>query len=260
MPSPFPGMDPFIEGHAWEDFHHHIVEELHAALVPRVRPRYIVRVEQRVYLERDLDTLTHVVRPDVTLMDRSEGLASLGARPSTAVAAPAIVTLPMAELRHQAYLSVRERDTMAVVTVMEVLSPSNKHPGSDGRREYLAKREQVLQSATHLVELDLLRGGERLPTIEELPPGDYYAFVCRAQRRPRAEVYAWGLQSPLPDIPVPLADEDPDVTLSLGTIFSAAYDRAGYDYSLDYRRSLDPPLSDADRAWAAHLLASRPRS
>jgi hypothetical protein len=91
----------------------------------------------------------------------------------------------MPERVREAFLTIRERETMEVVTVIEVLSPGNKQAGSDGRREYLRKRRDVLLSATHLVELDLLRGGERLPTIEPLPPGDYYAFVCRRQHRSR---------------------------------------------------------------------------
>jgi len=140
-----------------------------------------------------------------------------------------------------------------------VLSPDNKRAGSDGHREYLSKREAVLQSTAHLIELDLLRGGRRLPTIEPLPPADYYAFVCRAQHRPRAEVYAWTLRHRLPTIPVPLAADDPDVMLDLQAVFDTVYERAGYDYSLDYHRPVEPPLSDADAAWVRELLEEERR-
>jgi hypothetical protein len=143
-----------------------------------------------------------------------------------------------------------------VVTVIEVLFPGNKRVGSDGQREYLRKRGDVLLSATHLVELDLLRGGERLPTIEPLPPGDYYAFVCRRQRRFQAEVYAWLLPQPLPPIPVPLAEADADIVLDLQAICTTVYDCAGYDYSLNYRQTIAPPLSDAEQAWAQQLLTA----
>ncbi|MCW5851998.1 MAG: DUF4058 family protein, partial [Anaerolineae bacterium] len=133
-------------------------------------------------------------------------------------------------------------------------SPVNKRAGSDGRREYLAKRETVLRSAAHLVELDLLRGGDRLPTIEPLPPADYYAFVCRRQERPRVWVYPWTLRHKLPIIPIPLADGDPDAPLDLQSVFTTVYDRAGYDYGLDYRQSPEPPLAEADLPWAQALL------
>ena len=143
---------------------------------------------------------------------------------------------------------------MEVVTVIEVLSPGNKRPGSDGRREYLTKRETVLLSATHLLELDLLRGGERLPTIEALPRADFYAFVCRARQRPLAEVYPWTLRQPLPSLPVPLAQGDPEISLDLQAVFTTVYDRAGYDYALDYTQPVEPPLSEEEQAWCSEVL------
>jgi len=248
-------MDPFIEGQVWEDFHHGVIEALREALHPSVRPRYVVRVEKRVYVEHDLDTLTELIRPDLAVVERGGQEPPSQGGAATAVAVePVVLALPMPEPCKQAFLTIRDRDTMAVIAVIEVLSPGNKRRGSDGRREYLAKREEILQSDTHLVELDLLRGGERLPTLEPLPPADYYAFVCRAQRRPSAEVYAWPLRHVLPSVPVPLAGDDPDVTLDLQSIFNTVYDRAGYDYSLDYRRAARPPLGDTERAWAEQLL------
>src|SRR5262249_7048640 len=221
------------------------------------RPRYVVRVEERVYVEHVPADDSAFIRPDVTVLERtrSEGpLESPGATATSAVVTPVIRHLPVPERVREAFLTVREREMMEVVTVIEVLSPGNKCAGSDGRREYLRKREEVLLSATHLVELDLLRGGERLPTLEPLPPGDYYVFVCRGQRRFQAEVYAWSLRRPLPPVPIPLAGSDPDVMLDLQTMFTIVYDRAGYDYSLNYRQVLVPPLSDADQVWAQQLL------
>src|SRR5207244_2356124 len=103
----------------------------------------------------------------------------------------------------------------------------------------LEKRDELLQSSSHLVELDLLRGGERLPTVEPLPAGDHYAFVSRAPARPKVAVYAWPLRHPLPAIPIPLAGGDPDAFLDLQAAFTSAYDRALYSYSLDYRRPVE---------------------
>jgi uncharacterized protein DUF4058 len=214
MPSPFPGMDPFIEGQRWEDFHTRLIPSLSDALVPLVRPRYVVQVE--------------------------------------------ILPLPLPERRREPYLTLRDRESRAVVTVIEVLSPSNKRRGGDGRREYLRKREEVLGSAAHLVELDLLRGGDRLPTVEPLPLADYYAFVSREQRRPRVEVYHWTFRNSLPTVFVPLAGGDPDVPLDLQAIITDLYNRAGYDYSLNYQGAIEPTLDVADAVWIQELLAPRP--
>lgn len=205
MPSPFPGMDPFLEFQEWEDFHTRwniVVSDL---LAPRVEPRYIVRVERRAYAE-----------------------------------------LPMPQHRREVYLVIRLRETMEAVTVLETLSPPNKRGGGDGRREYLEKRLAVLQTPSHLVELDLLRGGLRLPMITPLPPADYYAIVSRRERRPSAAVYAWSLRHPLPTIPVPLKAGDSDVPLDLQAAFNIVYDRARYDLSLDYNSDLQLPPDEQE--------------
>lgn len=254
MPSPFPGMDPFIEGQIWEDFHQDFVIALRESLTALVRPRYIVRAERRVYLERDASGERPFLRPD---MHVARGGQEASTQPPAAAAeprSPVVLTLPMPETRREPFLTVRERDSLEVVTVIEVLSPANKRSGSDGRREYLKKRASFLQSSSHLLELDLLRGGERLPTVESLPRGDHYAFVSRAGERPRVAVYAWTLRERLPAIPVPLADGDPDVAADLQSVFDRTYERAGYDYALDYRRPVTPPLTESEAEWVGTVL------
>ena len=141
--------------------------------------------------------------------------------------------------------------------MIEVLSPTNKRRGADARAEYLAKRHEVLGSKTNLVEIDLLRGGERLPVSEDLPPGDYYAFVCRGGRRYEAEVYAWPPQATLPTIPIPLKPEDADVRLELQAALVTSYDRLGFDYSLDYGRDVVPSLSEREESWLREVVAGR---
>jgi hypothetical protein len=247
-------MDPYIEGGEWEDFHQGFVAELAAALVPCVRPRYVVRKERRVYVEHPLADDERPIRSDLAVLSGDETMAT-PEQPAAVLstATPVVVSLPAPEERREAFLTIREFSSMAVVAVIELLSPGNKRPSSDGRREYLRKREEVLSSETHLVELDLLRGGRRLPTVDPLPHGDFYVFICRAQRRYSAEV-AWGLRQSFPHIPIPLAGDDPDVQLDLQAVFTATYDRAGYDYSLDYSRPLSPPLGTADADWMQGVL------
>ncbi len=263
MPALFPGMDPFIEGQEWDDFHPTFIGIIREMLTAQLRPRYVVRVERRVYVEHEAgedlagEHLTFV-RPDVSLLKGSQTEAATANHGGGVAVAPVVVSLPQpsSDERREAFLTVRETETRAVVTVLEVLSPGNKRRGSDGRREYLKKRETVLQSNAHLVELDLLRGGLRLPTVERLPRGDYYAFVCRQERRWNADVYAWTLREPLPTIPLPLAAGDADGSLNLQTAFSTAYDRAGYDYSLDYQAQLAPRLKDGDAEWVEKVVRS----
>jgi len=252
-------MDPFLENEEWEDFHTRLNTVISDYLTPEVEPRYIVRIERRVYVEHATDDDGGSRRADVAVL-LSEG-ADTGAATSTAVAgtavAPVECVLAMPEEQRETYVVIRECETREVVTVIETLSPGNKRPGSDGRKEYLGKREELLQSQVHLVELDLVRRGRRLPMTSPLPPGDYYAIVSRRQRRPRADVYVWTLRDRLPSIPVPLKKGDHDVQLELQTVFTTVYDRARYDRSLDYTQAISPPMDESDAAWFHGLLEHR---
>src|SRR5438093_4225285 len=164
MPSVFPGMDPFIEGDEWDDFHSRLITGISDALVPSLRPDYLVRTERRVYVEHPFDN-PELIRPDLTVVRppgrRSPRRGTMAS--ATAVLEPVECTLPAPIEVREKYLVIRKLRSSEVVTVIEVLSPSNKRAGSEGREEYLAKRDEVLQSRTNLVELDLLRGGARLP-------------------------------------------------------------------------------------------------
>src|SRR5436309_6372353 len=143
MPSPFPGMDPFIEGRLWRDFHTEFITGVRAALAPGLVPRYVVRIEERVYVERTPEQPGQFIVPDITVaeVERAQPLGRGSvATAGVAVATPVLRTLPVPERRREAFLTVRERESMAVITVIEVLSPTNKRPGTDGRREYLRKR------------------------------------------------------------------------------------------------------------------------
>lgn len=259
MPAPFPGMDPFIEFQIWDEFHSSFIYDLGDRLVPQVRPQYVVRRERRVYVETDPDDPDRYIIPDAALLrPAGTGGVEKAAVSSAAIAATAELTLPMPVTHREAFLTVRDADSLEVVTAIELLSPANKRRGSDGRKLYLQKRDAVLQSTANLVEIDLLRGGDRLPTVGPLPDGDYFVFIARGRRRPRAEVYAWRLRDPLPTIPIPLKGDDPDVTLDLQTIFADRFDRSGYDYSLKYDVSLDPVFDTDDAGWVQEILKQKP--
>lgn len=249
MPSPFPGMDPFIEQQEWEDFHATFNTVIRETLGPIIKPRYLVRVERRVYVEHpsESDGGKALRVGDVAIVTGDqESQTPLRSGATAAVAEPVVCPLAMPEERRETYLVIRDRELQMVVAVIETLSPANKRRGGDGWREYLTKRDQVIASPSHLVELDLLRGGSRLPMKRALPHGDYYAIVSRAERRPNADVYAWTLHQPMPTIRIPLLPEDDSVPLDLQHVFYTVYDRAAYELSLDYSAELDPPLSADD--------------
>lgn len=250
MPSPFPGMDPFIERQKWRDFHSTFIPNIKVALTAVVRPRYVVDIEEHVYLAREDGEFLKKIAPDVAIKQQ-EGWLESNDGTVAVESMPTVLTLPTVETVEEIYLTIRSREDDTVVTVIELLSPTNK---LDGRTEYLNKRNAVLHSEANLVEIDLLRGGKRLPTVERLPKGDFYAFITRAERRPKIEVYSWPLERRLPKIPIPLAEGDPDVSLDLQEVFDSTYDRSGYDYALNYRKPVEPPLTESQSAWVAKSL------
>lgn len=254
MSSPFPGMDPFIESQSWKNFHSRMVNAIADTLEPAVRPRYSINIEDNIYLACESGDLQTRFTPDVTVfqqegwMDSNDGVVAT-------TAMPALLTIPDVEPIEEHYLVLRAIGRNEAVTVVELLSPTNKSL-SDGRNEYLAKRRKLMRSRVNVIEIDLLRSGRRLPTVEPLPSADYFAFVARATQRPQVEVYSWMLADKLPTIPVPLSEGDPDVSLDLQAVFELTYGRAGFSYSLDYKQLVEPPLKDNEAQWLERQLAS----
>lgn len=252
MPSPFPGMDPYLEHpDLWPDAHNGLIAAIRDVLAPSLRPHYYVALEERTYLE-DPPDLVLVGRPDLAVVGTRRGNGETSAQPGRGATAIE-VEVPMSDPVRETYLEVRSVGEGDVVTVIELLSPSNKRAGA-GRRLYLDKRQTVLATRTHLVEIDLLRGGERMPTIGPPVVSDYRILVSRSRRRPRAELLPFGLRDPVPAFPVPLRPVDEEPSVGLGGLLAALYDRASYDLRIDYRRPPEPPVGEADAAWAAALI------
>lgn len=137
------------------------------------------------------------------------------------------------------------------ITAEELLSPANKRPGAD-RDQYLAKRHEVLASSAHLVEIDLLRGGQR-PPVDDPPACDYRVLVSRAEERPRVGIWPLRLTDRLPVVPIPLRAPDPDAELDLQTTLHEIYDKARYQTYI-YDSQPDPPLTPGEEAWTRELL------
>lgn len=256
MPSPFPGMDPYLEHpDLWPDVHNGLIAAIRDDLSPLLRPRYYVALEERTYLEEPAE-LVLVGRPDLAVVGRA-GAKEAGAEVSRRLV-EVEVELPMAEPVRETYLEVRSVPAGEVVTVIELLSPANKRPGT-GRRVYLEKREVVLSTRTSLVEIDLLRSGEPMPTVSAPVVSDYSVLISRPRRRPKADLIAFSVRDPIPAFPVPLRRGEEEPSVDLGKVLHALYDRASYDLRIDYHREPVPPLGPAEAEWAAALLRQRGR-
>ncbi len=262
MRSPFPGMDPYLEGRSFRALHHNLITEFLRVLARRVYPRYVAHIEEYVYLVRPQPLERTWIGPDVFVgtsgapgRDGAPGLAAapIGAGGTAVLEAPLTVMLPRLEPFSQNYLEIRTAAGDEVVCVLEVLSPTNKDPHT-GRDAYLGKRARLLQSSSHLVELDLLRGGSRLPMAQPLPAADYFVLVSRLERRPDCGVWPLSVRDRLPTIPIPLAGDDADVALDLQAALDAAYDTAFFGATLDYRDAPDPPLAPTDLTWAQERI------
>lgn len=168
-------------------------------------------------------------------------------------AKPITVTVPMLEEVREGYLEVREVGTGEVVTVIELLSPKNKRAGK-GRNAYESKRQQILSSSTHLVEIDLLRRGQPMRILGNDIQATYRILVSRSNLRPQAELYPFELPEPIPTFPLPLRQGDTEPSVDLQALLHGVYDRAGFDLAIDYTSEPVPPLSFVDAVWAKSYL------
>lgn len=253
MPSPFPGMNPYLEHPSiWHDFHNQFCMSCRTALAQVIRPKYICQLEEHVYIHELSDDERRLIgHGDVTIAERDPKL-TIESATAVGLMAPTVGRiLPEVDEEREIYLEIRDREHRELVAVLELLSPTNKKRGSD-RDQFLAKRRSLLDSPAHYVEIDLLRAGPRLP-VEGLPKCDYYALVSRAQERPAVGIWASRLRQPLPAISIPLRSPDPDVTLDLQAILHSAYEAGNYDYYL-YENTPEPLLSAEDQAWADELI------
>jgi hypothetical protein len=253
----FAGMDPYLEQQPfWGDFAPGFIKFLAHDLLTQVLPRYEVCVEEYLYVAHEEIRLRRR-RPDVSVTTSEAWTTS--AKPAAAVLDVTMQELeyPDYEPRTQRHLKVIQPRTGRVVTVIELLSPTNKQPGEDGLDAYLEKRTEYLLSRSNLVEIDLLRGGERLPMSGTLPLGDYYVYIGRVGRKPRCQVIGWPWRRQIPAIPVPLLPEDGDALVELQDVFRKAYDFWYYERRLPYQEPLAPPLSQDDDAWVRQRLAER---
>jgi hypothetical protein len=251
MPSPFPGMDPYLEGALWTTFHFAFGAEIVRQLAPRLRPRYLVLPVERFVIDTFDDiAITANIYPDVGVAKSTRETPASYA--SSSVSSPLHLATVIPEAVPHVAIEIRDTANRQLVTAIEILSPTNKR--ADGRMEYLAKRRQILLSTTHLLEIDLLRQGRRLPMRDPLPPAEYFILLSRAESRPITDVWPLTLRDPLPMVPVPLLPGDADAALDLQQAFTATYELLGYDLAIDYTYPPEPALDEVALSVADSLL------
>lgn len=247
MPSPFPGMDPYLEGYLWPDVHSALANKIRQLLTPRLKPRYVARLEISVIPDTDPSTEIGIMYPDVEIIKPKQSQEvsppSSGMAETTDVAAPPItepVTLTRPGFATK-IITVEIQDVAKnkLVTSIEILSPVNKR--EPGLTSYRRKREQLGQAGVHLLEIDLIRRGERpLNFYPHLPQADYLVTLTQAFEN-KLQVWPITLLEKLPVVAVPLLPPDADVPLELGAALTAIYDEAAYELSIDYTQSPPPP-------------------
>ena len=253
--SPFPGVNPFLESQKrWRDFHHEFIGAWRHQLLNQLPEAYDARLEVDVHLIFPEEDRVRAIIPDVEV-DLPAFASADGATVFQECyddVATATLPLPPPYEITQAYITIVSYPERDLVAVLECLSPTNKGSHSG---QYDEKRNDILNSPAHLVELDLLVQGRKLPMGKPLIKGLYHSFVSRAEKRPKeSTVAAWGLQQRLPKIPIPLTGPDEYVVSDLQEVFDTAWERGRFERTVNYTKPLDLPLSDDDRQWVAEQL------
>lgn len=249
-------MDPYIEQpKIWGDFHSDLAGELRAQLNRQIQPKYFARlIPYETYEVVEVDR-PQSIRPGfgVYRTPSSQGGVSV----SSVVITPPTVesTIPL-EMPLTVYsIEVRLTGPESLVTAIEILSPVNKRPSHEAYQAYRRKRRNLLRSAAHFIEIDLLRAGERPQLEEPVPPSPYYAMVSREELRTGVEVWCIQLADRLPVLPVPLQRPDPDAAIDLGRGLTEVYERGAYTSRIDYSQvPPPPPLAPDEAGWVDNLL------
>jgi hypothetical protein len=248
-------MDPYLEGSLWMSVHPQLASVFVRQLNPQILPRFIALQTRRFVRERPEGEgiLIGENYPNVSVQRQQP--SQPGSRTMGTLVPPLRMTTVMRTSVPHVTVMIRDVEHHHLVAAIEILSPTNKR--GEGYREYLRRRDRFLGSDVHLLEIDLLRKGRRVPMEEPLPPTPYFVFLSRADQRPFTEVWPITLDQPLHEIPVPLLPGNPDAKLDLQPALATVYDECGLNYMIDYTKPPKVQLSTEEAAWVdEHLRAA----
>ena len=254
MKSPFPGMDPWLEGHVWPDVHHDLATKFKEQIIPQVVPNYFVRIETYTVEDKNPEEEVGIMYPDVEILKRkAEPVHPVQEEGGVATLTPATLVIPRPVIEvHIPVVEIRDIENRQLVTAIEILSPVNKR--GKGLKNYREKCELLHNDGVHLLEVDLLRRGTR--TLEyPLPDEAHYVVMLTRGDKSKTEVWAMTVRDKLPIVPIPLKKPDPDVRLDIAAAFHEVYDRSRYELSVRY--DAVPPIpafQDEDLKWLQGVL------
>jgi hypothetical protein len=246
-------MNPWLEdARLWRDVHQSLITALRDVLAPQLEPRYFVAVETHTYISAAPTQAIRSRYPDASVLRIGEAAPAYTLPPAEAI--PLVIDLPLPEPYEEPYLEVRLLPEGEVITVIELLSHTNKRAG-DERRSYAEKRTALIDSAVHFIEIDLLRAYAPMPFTEHVA-ADYRIFVRRRELGRRALLYAFMLRQPIPTFSLPLLPGDREPLVDLGAVLHDLYDRARYKLVIDYHQPPAPPLDEVAAAWAQECAST----
>ena len=261
MPSPFPGMDPYLEPH-WLDVHSRLVTYASDGLNETLPTDLVASTEERVAVEGNADAPQHTIVPDVRIIEPLQ----ISPQAIEGNAVGNVATLPFrlfaqSEPTTERFIKLIETDTERLVTVIEFVSPTNKL--GEGLGAFRKKRAELLAAGVNFVEIDLVRAGNWRKLLEPFRTTRHISLYRVTIRLPNevgvVQIQPISLRETLPKIPIPLRAMDPPLYLELQPLLNRAYDNGRYARRLDYSKPLDPPLDGDDAVWAEQLWTERRR-
>ena len=262
MPSPFPGMDPWLERPmVFPTLHNNLITYLQAALKPLMPRGYLATGANRVWVD-----IEGRREPDVGVFGPPEPPVGGGTAAATLTGAGLlnIAADPVSDPFEEPYLEIVSGEDDRLVTAIEVVSRANKKPGDAGRTSYQQKQNEFWLSGVNLVEIDLLRGGPHTTVVPAARlratagPFDYHVCVSAVEVPGRFFVAPIKLADRLPTIPIPLDPGVAPVPLDLQAAFDRCYDEGPFAELARYDRRLpDPPLTAEQQAWAEGILREK---
>ena len=255
MTSPFPGMDPFLEGYLWPDVHQEMASAIRQLIAPVIAPQYVARINLYTVDDTSPEEDVGIMYPDVDILKRRDTMEEkeTSSNGGVAVLTPASVSVQLKPLEVRIpVIEIRDRGKNTLITAIEILSPVNKR--RPGLKPYRKKRQELRKAGVHFLEIDLIRRGERPFFHPRIPACHYLISLIRGGKK-RGDFWAFNVQEKLPVIPMPLKKPDPDVPLDLGKALDLVYERSLYHLSIDYAETPPvPAFSEKDAAWLDKLL------